>query len=68
MILEETGKSSTRAKNKYRDKTYDRIEFLGPVGSKAKLEAFWKAHGYESRNAFVLAAVQEKMEREAEKK
>lgn len=63
------GTSATRAKNKYRDKTYERIEILGKIGEKAEIEAAAQGlsvkRGEEvSRNAFILEAIREKIERE----
>lgn len=62
--MEQKGKSATRAKNKYRGKNYDRVEVVGPLGIKEKLEVLCKDKGYESRNSFILEAIREKAERD----
>jgi hypothetical protein len=46
------GKASTRAKNKYKAKAYDRIELVVPKGRKAAVEAHAKEKG-ESVNGLV---------------
>lgn len=60
------GKSSTRAKNKYRDKTYDRMEVTLPKGKKAIIQAHAETQG-ESLNAYVCGAVDARMEKEDNK-
>ena len=60
------GKSSTRAKNKYRDKTYDRMEVTLPKGKKAIIQAHAETQG-ESLNAYVCEAVDARMEKEDNK-
>lgn len=57
------GKASTRAKNKYRDKTYDRVEITLPKGRKAELQAHAQARG-ESLNGFIGRAIDETVERD----
>lgn len=61
---EKQGKASTRAKNKYRDKTYDRMELVLPKGKKEELKAFLQPTG-ESVNSFVNHAIDEAMEKTA---
>lgn len=56
--------SSTRAKNKYRDKTYDRMELSLPKGMKEQIADMVKQGLAASNNAYVIAAIVEKMERE----
>lgn len=56
--------AATAAKNKYRDKTYDRIELAMPKGTKQKIQEAVKALGYRSVNHFVERAVIEKYESE----
>lgn len=55
--------AATRAKNKYRDKNYDRMELALPKGMKAEIDKIAKEQGYSSRNEFVVAAINEKKER-----
>ncbi len=57
------GKASTRAKNKYRDKTYDRVEVTLPKGRKAELQTHAQEQG-ESLNGFISRAIDETMERD----
>lgn len=56
--------AATRAKNKYRDKNYDRMELALPKGMKAEIAERVKEGKADSNNAYVVAAVREKMERE----
>lgn len=56
--------AATRAKNKYRDKNYDRMELALPKGMKAEITELVKLGKASSNNAYVVAAVKEKMERE----
>lgn len=56
--------AATRAKNKYRDKNYDRMELALPKGMKMEITEQVKQGKAESNNAYVVAAVKEKMERE----
>ena len=55
------GKSSTRAKNKYRDKTYDRMEVTLPKGKKAIIQAHAETQG-ESLNAYIVEAIRQRLE------
>ena len=57
------GKPSTKAKNKYRDKTYDRMELILPKGKKEQLRNHILKQG-KSLNGFVNEAIEEKMERD----
>lgn len=56
--------AATRAKNKYRDKNYDRMELTLPKGMKTEIAERVKEGKADSNNAYVVAAVREKMERE----
>ena len=56
--------AATRAKNKYRDKNYDRMELALPKGMKAEIVEQVRQGKADSNNAYVVAAVKEKMERE----
>lgn len=53
------GPAATAAKNKYRDKNYDRMELAVPRGMKARIKEIAKEHGY-SQNNYILEAVKEK--------
>lgn len=57
------GKSATRAKNKYRDKTYDRMEIVLPKGKKEVFSIHAKERG-ESLNSFASRALDEAMQRD----
>lgn len=50
------GKSSTKAQNKYIDKTYDRINLVVPKGKKDKIKAHAESMG-ESVIAFINRAI-----------
>ncbi len=63
MAAEKAGKPSTRAKNKYNEKNYDRIQVIVPIGEKDKIAKIAKAQGYKSTNEFVVNAIKEKIER-----
>ena len=55
---------ATRAKNKYRDRVYDRMELVLPKGTKAEITELVRQGMADSNNAYVIAAVKEKMERD----
>ena len=59
------GKASTRAKNKYRDKTYDRVEITLPKGRKAELQAHAEQRG-ESLNGFIGRPIDEQVKRDTD--
>nr|DAW88980.1 MAG TPA: Ribbon-helix-helix protein, copG family [Bacteriophage sp.] len=61
------GPAATAAKNKYRDKNYDRMELAVPKGMKARVEEIYKELGYASKNAFVVDAIKEKYEHDTGK-
>ncbi len=56
--------AATRAKNKYKAKTYDRMELALPKGMKAQIVEQVQQGKAKSNNAYVIAAIIEKMERE----
>lgn len=58
--------AATRAKNKYRDKNYDRMELTLPKGMKTEIAERVREGKADSNNAYVVTAVREKMERENE--
>lgn len=60
------GKTSTASKAKYNAKAYDRINIAVPKGRKEEIKACADACG-QSINAFVVEAIDEKVEREKEK-
>lgn len=57
------GKASTKAQNKYIAKAYDRVNLTMPKGKKENVQAFAEAYGL-SLNAFINAAIDEKMQRD----
>ena len=61
------GKTSAAVKNRYNEKTYDRINLTVPKGDKERIEAHADAHG-ESVNAFIRRAITETMERDETEK
>ena len=58
--------AATRAKNKYRDKTYDRMVLVLPKGMKEEIKNLVKQGKADSNNAYVIAAIREKMQRECQ--
>ena len=65
--MAETGKASTRAKNKYNAENYDNLRIVVPKGKKEKIKAYAESKG-ESINGFVNRAIDEAMENEGEDK
>lgn len=65
--MSETGKSSTRAKNKYNAENYDNLRIVVPKGKKDKIKAFAESKG-ESINGFVNRVIDEAMQNEGNKK
>ena len=61
------GEAATRAKNKYRDKNYDRMELAVPKGLKAIVDETVKEFGYPSKNAYIVEAIKEKYKRDTGK-
>lgn len=60
------GKTSSKVKNRYNEKVYDRISLIVPKGKKEELQAYAASQG-ESLNAFVNRAITEAInKREAE--
>ncbi|MDY5007538.1 antitoxin [Candidatus Allofournierella merdipullorum] len=57
------GKTSAKSKNAYNARAYDRISFVVPKGDGEKIKAAAAAAG-QSTNAFIYAAVCNRMERE----
>ena len=58
------GPAATAAKNRHRDKNYDRAEMTLPKGMKVRLEEIVKEQGYSSRNDYVVTAIKEKYKRD----
>lgn len=58
--MADTGKASTRAKNKYNAANYDNLRIVVPKGKKDKIKAFAEDNG-ESLNGFVNRAIDEAM-------
>ncbi len=58
------GPAATAAKNKYRDKNYDRMELAVPRGMKARIKEIAKNQGYPSQNNYVVEAIKEKYQRD----
>lgn len=58
------GAAATVAKNKYRDKNYDRMELAVPKGMKKIVEEIAKEQGFSSKNSYVVEAVREKYKRD----
>lgn len=54
------GAAATKAKNKYRDKSYDRAELALPKGTRAVVDRIAKESGYRSRNEYIYEAIREK--------
>lgn len=57
------GKTSAAVKNRYNEKTYDRINLTVPKGDKERIEAHAAGRG-ESVNAFIRRAITETMDRD----
>ena len=56
-------KTSSRVKNRYNRKAYDRLAIMVPKGEKEKIKERAEAEGL-SLNGYVKAAIEEKMARE----
>lgn len=52
------GKTSSKVKNRYNEKVYDRISLVVPKGKKEELQAYAASQG-ESLNAFINRAITE---------
>lgn len=59
------GKTSNESKRKYNEKSYDRIQLVVKKGKKAEIQAAAEKQG-ESLNAYVIGAVERRMETEQE--
>lgn len=60
------GKTSSKVKNRYNEKVYDRISLVVPKGKKEELQVYAASQG-ESLNAFINRAITETInKREAE--
>lgn len=57
------GKTSAKSKNAYNARAYDRISFVVPKGEGDKIKAAAAAAG-QSTNAFIYAAVRDRMDTE----
>ena len=60
------GKTSAAVKNRYNDKTYDRINLVVKKGMKDQIKEHADLQG-ESTNAFINRAIEETMNRDNEK-
>ncbi|WP_343063087.1 hypothetical protein [Solibaculum mannosilyticum] len=60
---EQRGKPSTRAKNKYNAKMYDRVNLTMPKGKKSEIQIHAEEQS-ESVNAFINRAIDETIERD----
>ena len=58
------GRASAASKNKWKAKTYDRVNLTMPKGKKEVLQAHAEAQG-ESVNAYINKAIDQRMEKEA---
>ncbi|MEK4520037.1 transcriptional regulator [Paenibacillus sp. FSL H8-0122] len=63
--MEQKGKASTRAKDKYNAANYDQVKLWVKKGDRERIDAAAKAVEM-SRNAFILEAIEEKMKRDKE--
>ena len=57
------GKTSSKVKNRYNEKVYDRISLIVPKGKKGELQAYAASQG-ESLNAFVNRAITEAIKKQ----
>lgn len=64
--MEKQGKASTRAKDKYNAANYDQIKLWSKKGDRIRIDEIAEKCGM-SRNAFILEAIEEKIEREKQK-
>ncbi|EJW15625.1 transcriptional regulator [Paenibacillus alvei] len=60
----EEQKASTRAKIKYNAENYDQIKLWAKKGDRERFNAAAEKAGKDSRNAFILEAIEEKIQRE----
>lgn len=54
------GAAATKAKNKYRDSHYDRLELAVPKGMKKIVEEEAKKQGFSSKNGYIIESIKEK--------
>lgn len=64
--MEKQGKASTRAKDKYNSANYDQIKLWGKKGDRERIDKIAESLGM-SRNAFILEAIEEKIQNEQKK-
>lgn len=64
--MEKQGKASTRAKDKYNAANYDQIKIWGRKGDRDRIDEVAKKNNM-SRNAFILEAIEEKIQRDINK-
>lgn len=60
------GKTSTAAKNRWNNKTYDRINLIVPKGDKERIKEHAEKQG-ESVNGFIQRAIKQTMEEDSYK-
>ena len=58
------GKTSAAVKNRYNNKTYDRINLTVPKGDKEIIKAHAEKHDGGSVNGFIQRAIKETMQRD----
>lgn len=60
------GKTSSKVKNRYNEKVYDRISLVVPKGKKEELQVYAASQG-ESLNAFINRAISETISKQGAK-
>lgn len=60
------GKTSTESKNKWNQKTYDRLNIIVPKGKREQIKAYAESKG-ESLNGFVNRVINKEMESDTQK-
>lgn len=58
------GTSSTRAKNKYAAKNYDRVSLMIPKGCKQMLQSAADQHTKGSMNSYITQAINERLNKD----
>lgn len=61
--MEQKGKASTRAKDKYNAANYDQVKIWVKKGDRERIDAVAKQFDM-SRNAFIMEAIEEKIKKE----
>lgn len=61
--MEKKGKAATRAKDKYNAANYDQVKLWVKKGDRQRIDEVADRAGM-SRNAFIVAAIEEKIERD----